>query len=278
MRNCLSSSLSWGATAALLLFNLPTLIHAAHDDDDENAGVGTVGDIFLLICGIFFFFFGAFPTCEAVLIITGLALLACFGEDVTSDWLNDLPPVEVRYQGAPTCYKIFISYTVQGRNFRHVYEVEEGTVNDEHGAIHQTLVLRVLPFCPSFAVPKDECGISMVRAILGFIIFGAPSMVMGVFAMTGSLSDLLRLSMGRALEMVVLLWTPVTLWVLYVQYRQIFLTGSNNPEISPTKSERNCSTLDDPSSSVPLNSELADVGEAEQEKDIGEHPPLLWQP
>jgi hypothetical protein len=123
-------------------------------------------------------------------------------------------------------------------------------------------------------------------------------------------------TLGRALEIVVLLWTPVTLRVLYILYREIFLTGSNhpeisptkserndstlddpscrvlyilyreifmigrnNPEISPTKSERNCSTLDDPSSSVPLNFELVDVGdEAEQDGDIGEHPPLLWQP
>jgi hypothetical protein len=65
--------------------------------------------------------------------------------------------------------------------------MQEGTVTDEHGAIHQTLVMRVLPFCPAFAVPKDEYGISIfVAMILGFIIF-AWSMVIGVLFMTLSL-------------------------------------------------------------------------------------------
>jgi hypothetical protein len=95
-KNCLSSSLSWGATAALLLLYLPLLIHAAHDDDDESTGEGTLGDIFLQIYGIFLFVLGVIPTCAAVLIFTGLALLACVGEDVTSDRLNGPPPVEVQ--------------------------------------------------------------------------------------------------------------------------------------------------------------------------------------
>jgi hypothetical protein len=218
-RNRLPSSLSWGwgVPAALLLFNL-ALIHAHDDDDDENTGISKVLDIFVLICGICFYLLGTNKTCDAVLNLTGLVLLACFGEDVTPD----------------------------------------------------QIVLRVLPCWPFFAVPKDEYCISFVRLIVLFLIF-APSMVFGGFSMTMSLSDLLSVSLGRALKIVVLLLTPVTLWVLYIKYREMFLNGGNTQETLPTNSEHDCSTtLDDPSSSVPLNSDLADVGEAEKEVDIGE--------